>query len=234
MSARETQQRILDAAERLFARNGFAATSLRNVTGEAGVNLAAVHYHFGSKEALVAAVFARRLRPLNDERLGLLAAAEEEARQAGEPAPTVERILSALVVPTASLAAREAGELSLLAGLLGRVNDESCADLVRSLHGQFEAVTSRFLEALAGSLPDLAQDELYMRFHFVIGTVASSLGAPRRLELLSGGSVDTHDLGALADSLVTFLAAALRAPHCAPPPAPDPQATEDHPLEGAR
>lgn len=209
MSARETQLRILDAAERLFARRGFAAMSLRNVTGEAGVNLAAVHYHFGSKEALIAAVFARRLGPLNDERLRLLAHAQS---QTGDDGPSVETILETLILPTAHLARREAGGLSLLAGLLGRVHDETCARVVDSVHEQFATVSHRYLTALGRALPHLAHAELCSRFHFVVGAVASSLGDRRRLEFLCGGSVDANDIGALATRLVAFLAAGLRAP----------------------
>jgi AcrR family transcriptional regulator len=209
VSARQTQQRILDAAEKLFARHGFAATSLRNVTGEADVNLAAVHYHFGSKEALIGAVFARRLGPLNDECLHRLADAES---QAGPQGPTVEVILRTLIQPTAELARREAGRLSLLAGLLGRVNDETCAQLVHASDIHFAALYRRYLALLSSSLPHLSPAELNARFHFLIGAMASSLGDPRRIELLTGARVDAPDLDTLSDRLVTFLAAGLHAP----------------------
>ena len=74
-----TKDRILDTAERLFARDGFEATSLRSITAEAGVNLAAINYHFQSKEALVQAVIGRRMGPMNDRRLALLDAYEAQA-----------------------------------------------------------------------------------------------------------------------------------------------------------
>ena len=209
MSARQTRQRILDAAEKLFARHGFAATSLRNVTGEADVNLAAVHYHFGSKEALIGAVFARRLGPLSEECLSRLADAES---QAGPQGPTVEAILHTLIQPTAELARREAGRLSLLAGLLGRVDDETCAELGNSTHIHFAAASRRYLEVLSSSLPHLSPPELNARFHFLIGAMASSLADPRRIELLSGAHVDAADLDSFSDRLVTFLAAGLHAP----------------------
>src|SRR5512143_118352 len=92
----ETKDRILDAAERLFAEHGFDATSLRMITAEAGVNLAAVNYHFRSKDALIEAVFSRCIRPLNRERLRLLAAVEEAS---GGAPPRLEDVIRAFVTP---------------------------------------------------------------------------------------------------------------------------------------
>ena len=91
--ASETKERILDVAERLFADRGFAATSTRDITGEASVNLAAVNYHFGSKEALLESVLERRFRPINENRIALL---DELERAAGREGPDVEDILTAL------------------------------------------------------------------------------------------------------------------------------------------
>lgn len=79
----DTRERILDAAERLFMESGYEGTSMRMITGEAEVNLAAVNYHFGSKEALLREVFRRRLSWLNRERLSALNELEEKAN--GEP-----------------------------------------------------------------------------------------------------------------------------------------------------
>src|SRR5438093_11752936 len=92
----DTKQRILDSAERLFAAHGFEGTSLRNIIGDAKVNLAAIHYHDHSKEALLEAVILRRLAPLNQQRLEMLAACEQAAR--GKP--SVEAILEAFIAPT--------------------------------------------------------------------------------------------------------------------------------------
>jgi len=93
----DTKERILDTAERLFSEQGYAATSLRGIIAEAGVNLAAVHYHFHSKEALLEAVILRRSVPANRERLALLSRFEEEAD--GNP-PALEKVIEAFVSPT--------------------------------------------------------------------------------------------------------------------------------------
>src|SRR5882724_8376827 len=95
-----SQNRILDAAEELFAKRGFNATSMRLITTHAKVNLAAVNYHFGSKEALYADMMARRLRPINEARLASLARAEQEA--AGQPVP-LARVIELLVRPVFEL-----------------------------------------------------------------------------------------------------------------------------------
>src|SRR5437867_413927 len=90
----DTKQRILDSAERLFAQSGFAATSLRSIIADAKVNLAAIHYHYHSKEALFDAVILRRLEPINRERLELLDAYE---RSAADGKASLEQILEAFL-----------------------------------------------------------------------------------------------------------------------------------------
>src|SRR5437868_10883477 len=102
----DTKQRILDVAEQLFADNGFAGTSLRRIIAAAEVNLAAVHYHFRSKESLLEAVLMRRMVPLNDERLALLNQLEQEAR--GEGAD-LEEILVAFIGPPMRLILNPSG-----------------------------------------------------------------------------------------------------------------------------
>src|SRR5438105_15736421 len=92
----DTKQRILDSAERLFAQHGFAATSLRTIIADAKVNLAAIHYHFHSKEALLDAVILRRLGPVNQERLKLLDACEASAL---DGRPNLESVLEAFIAP---------------------------------------------------------------------------------------------------------------------------------------
>jgi len=92
----DTKTRLLDAAETLFADHGIAETSLRDITTHAAANLAAVNYHFGGKDGLLAAVFDRRLSPVNQARLELLEAFESAA--GGHPVP-LEQILYANMAP---------------------------------------------------------------------------------------------------------------------------------------
>src|ERR1700689_3627548 len=110
-----TKDRILNAAERLFARDGFEATSLRAITAEAGVNLAAVNYHFQSKEALVQAVIGRRMGPVTARRLALLDAYEAEA---GDAAVPLEKLLDAFLRPVVEMVGSHAHEFVPLIGRL--------------------------------------------------------------------------------------------------------------------
>src|SRR5208282_530434 len=116
-----TKDRILDTAERLFSEQGYAATSLRGIIAAAGVNLAAVHYHFHSKEALLEAVILRRALPANQERLALLDRCEEEA---GDGPPALEEIIEAFVAPTFRMALDPAAGGMVFMRLLGRLHAE--------------------------------------------------------------------------------------------------------------
>src|ERR1041385_1313233 len=91
-----TKERILDTAEKLFSEQGYDATSLRQIINEAGVNLAAIHYHFGSKEELLDELIMRRAVPVNEKRIELLNAVLAEA---GNGPPAIEKVLEAFFVP---------------------------------------------------------------------------------------------------------------------------------------
>jgi AcrR family transcriptional regulator len=188
-----TRDRILEAAERLFGEQGAGATSLRAVTAAAGVNVAAIHYHFGSKEALLAAVLERHVAPINRERLERLDALAGDAR--------VEEILEALLAP--ALAGSHADpELRRVAAILQSEPLETVRALVDEVFGE---VTERFVAALARALPDLSRSELRLRFHFVIGVMLHVLSD--RIEI-DGPRLSER---ALLRRMVAFLAAGLRA-----------------------
>src|SRR5690349_3690757 len=97
----DTKLKIIEAAERLIARQGYNATSLRQVIGEAGVNLAAIHYHFGSKEELLGAIVARKAEPVNARRMILLDAVQQTA---GGGSAHLAAILEAFLMPMADAA----------------------------------------------------------------------------------------------------------------------------------
>ena len=132
----DTKEKMLRAAESLFSEHGFTATSVRMITAEADVNLAAMHYHFGSKEKLIIELFAWRLDPLNRERLELLDQFEAEA---GEEPPALERILEAFVGPPIRLSRDPVLEPkggiadNVLIDVLSAVFElDACANLVAS------------------------------------------------------------------------------------------------------
>ena len=159
----ETDTRILllDAAERLFAEAGFAATSLRNITAAAGVNLASVNYHFGSKDALLEAVIQRRLGPVNDERLRRL---EELEGQAGTEPLNLEKALRCFLEPPFEKM-REWGESGrLFMRVVGRIHSDTNPKMAAMFLKQFEETLKRFTSALQRALPQLAPQEVSRRF----------------------------------------------------------------------
>ncbi len=209
MPPRGTKHRILNAAEALFAERGFEATSLRAITTSAEANLAAVNYHFGSKQELVKAVLERRVRPMNEERLRLLHACEAEA---GGGNPTLESILAAFLKPPFEMCHRQNGGGAVIVRLFGRTYTEPGDELWKLFIGQFREVLERFGSALSRALPELPRRELFWRMHFMVATLIQTLADMRRLEMISGGECDPTDFDAAVERLVPFLAAGLRAP----------------------
>ena len=207
---KDTKERILDAAEGLFAAHGFADTSLRKIVREAKVNLASVHYHFHSKEALLEAVVLRRAEPLDRERLELLDAFER--RHEGHP--SVEEVLEAFILPTAHLMQDPAGGGLRFAELLARLHAEAASG---SIHAQivkkhFGRAAERFVMALARALPDLPLAEIFWRANFAVGVVSQVLRSPRQLGIISGGLCRASDFDGAVQRAIAFTAAGFRAP----------------------
>ncbi len=204
----DTRERILDAAEALFAEQGFANTSLRAITTAAGANLAAVNYHFGSKDQLLREVYARRIEPLNRDRLARLAALE-----AGGGQPTVGAILEAFIVPTLAVCADPARGGERFARLLGRMYAESSEPLREFIHGLYVETLDRYKNALALALPWLPREELYWRLHFVLGVLSYTMAGTDMMKLISNCRLDDPaDTERLLSRLLPFLSAGLEAP----------------------
>jgi AcrR family transcriptional regulator len=201
-----TKDRILDAAERLFGDRGFTDTSLRTITTEAGANLAAVNYYFQSKDALIQAVFARRLGPLNQERVAMLDACE--ARAGDGPLP-IEDVLRAFLEPPLKIGHERA---STFGRLLGRMYIDPGDIFERIVPEQFGAIKARFLRAFRRALPDLPPEEMFWRVHFLIGTLAYTMAGLHHLKVTSEGLCDASDPDTILKRLIPFLAAGFSAP----------------------
>jgi AcrR family transcriptional regulator len=228
-----TRRRMLEAAERLFLEHGFDGTSLRMLTTAAGVNLAAVNYHFGGKEELFRAMLAARLDPLNRERIALLA--EYEGAAGGRPLEC-ETLLNALFVPTLELArrAKHAGAHTDFLRLLGRAYVDPSPVLRRFLSERYAPMVARFKDAFARALPQFPKRELSWRLHFMMGALAYTLAGTDAWKLIAALSADKapdRSPGRGADDreadamllrrLAPFLVAGLKAP------LPEPQAGEE-------
>ena len=205
-----TQDRILDTAEALFMEHGFEATSLRAITAAAAVNLAAVNYHFGSKEELFEAVLKRRLDPMNQRRVELLDQLERESGPAG---PGCERILAALFVPALELARdRRVGGSNFLR-LLGRAYADPAPFIRRFLSAQYATMIARFKAAFGRALPHLPKKELSWRLHFIMGALSYTLAGTDALKLIAElNPRETANDEILLKRLAPFLLAGLKAP----------------------
>ena len=205
-----TKVRILDTAEELFMEHGFEATTLRQITAAAGVNLAAVHYHFGGKEELFEAVLTRRLDPMNQERVALLTRFEHAAA----PNPlSCEKILAAMFIPALKLARDPQRGGKNFLRLLGRAYADPAPFIRRFLSDQYAVMIARFKAAFRRALPQLPKKELSWRLHFVMGALSYALAGTDALKLiaaLSPGDADDDEM--LLRRLAPFLIAGLKAP----------------------
>jgi AcrR family transcriptional regulator len=193
-----TQTRILDSAEYLVSESGVNGASLRAIVAHAGVNTAAVHYHFGSKYGLLEAVFARRIVPIAEERLALLADCREGA---GHP-PLLHQIISAFLEPGMRGSHGGATFARLRARMAADASDETRALLAK----YFDHSSDLFLRALADALPHLPARDLHWRFHFLLGTMVYTMANPGRIQALTGHACDPSDMDAALAYLVPFLA----------------------------
>jgi AcrR family transcriptional regulator len=204
----DTKTRILDAAELLFMEHGYEATSLRQLTTAAGVNLAAVNYHFGSKEVLFQAVLTRRLDPMNQERIELLEKLERDADGKGI---ACEKLLFAMLIPALRLARDEQRGGKHFLKVLGRAYADPAPFIRQFLSAQYAEMINRYKEAFLRALPHLSRQELTWRLHFVMGALSYTLAGTDALKMLSQFA-STENVDVMLQRLAPFLVAGLKAP----------------------
>jgi len=209
VSDRTTRDIILDTAERRFAEEGFAATSLRAIIKEAGVNTAAVHYHFGSKEDLIQEVIARRVEPLNRERLETLDALE--AASAPDPAP-LEKIVEAFLSPVMDIHHASPEDAEIFRKLVGRVAMDATIEQRSRITRLFEGVGHRFSAALKRVLPHLSEDDLFWRLHFMVGAMSFAISMPHGEKCPGNLASPGGSTQELRERLLLFIAGGLNAP----------------------
>ena len=201
-SARE---RILHAAEQLFAEHGMSGVGLRAISAAAQVNLASIAYHFGSKDGLLEALFALRAAPIAEARLRLLTEAEQHA--AG--APALEDILDAFVRPAITMGSQRNGGPAF-GRLRARLATEPETLSRKILSAAFDASSHRFIDAIANALPKLPRAEVEWRFHFMLGAMYYTMANSGRIQALTGGRCDPGDVKRALRHMIPFLAAGFR------------------------
>jgi len=202
---RTTKEKLMDAAEKLFARQGFHGTSLREITAEAGVDLALVNYHFGGKKPLLAAVLERRGAVLNEARLTRL----KEVRAAAVPrAASTAAVVGAFFDPILERLAHAGPGWHNYFSLLAWVNNSP--EWGRKLMSKtFNSTVREFIQALKESLPEAAPEDIYWGYNFLTGALTLSLAETGRLDELSDGLCRSTDVAALKARLGPFVAAGL-------------------------
>lgn len=196
-----TKDRIIEAAEILFALNGYDGTSLRDITERASVNVAAVNYHFGSKEKLLIELLDRIIAPINTERLEML----EEASTDGPP--DLEQILTAFLLPDLTSLNRLRARNPDLPRFVSRMYSEASPLMGKIVGRQFAEISERFGEAFARALPELSPAEISFRLSCIVGIVVylfAGVEAPGVAPLATGDvNTDLARLLAVTRSIMT-------------------------------
>src|ERR1700704_3804924 len=198
MASDHTRTAILSAAERLYADRGFADVTLRDIVAAADVNLAAVNYHFGSKDELIAELFVTRSLATNRERLNELKAAEE----AGGGRASIDSILRALVGPTLRGCLGPDRERSTAARFMIRASIESVPPIRRIKNREIDHLR-KFAAAMRRSLPGRDQVDLYWGLHFALAMAHQTIRDSERLTKLSEGKCDLDDVEGIVERVVS-------------------------------
>ena len=206
MPSDRTRAAILDAAERLYAERGFSDVTLRDIVGAAGVNLAAVNYHFGSKDELIAELFVTRSLATNRERLNELKAAEEK----GGGRASIEAILHALVGPTLRGCLGPDREGSTAARFMIRASIESVPPIRRIKNREVDHLR-KFAAAMRRAMPASSDTELYWGLHFALAMAHHTIREKERLLRLSEGKCDLDDVEDVVARVVSVATMALAA-----------------------
>jgi AcrR family transcriptional regulator len=203
----QTPERILATAEEMFAEQGYWGVSLRSITRASGVNIAAIHYHFGSKQELLERIFEKRCAPMNAERFRLLA----ECREGPDRPPLLEQILEAYLRPSFIWPSDPDGARRFLRlrAVLSHEHETLAADLI-SRH--FNEVSRTFMRAIVDVLPQFTEEEVFWRFQFLLAAQYYTLSNPGRIVILSEGKCDPSDAEESLRHMVPFCAAVFRAP----------------------
>ena len=214
----DTSERILDVAEHEFMAYGYEGTSMRMITSKAEVNLAAINYHFGSKEGLLREVFRRRLDWLNSERLAVLDALEEQANGAPlKPSQILEAFFGTLL----RIGEDEARGGMIFLRLHGRTLTDPSEFIRAFFASEYVDVIDRYKLALFRALPDVPKAEIVWRLHFMLGAVSYAIAGTDILKVITGHEISDisgqeadakSEAKRLSERLMPFLLGGLRAP----------------------
>ncbi|HEY0688370.1 MAG TPA: TetR family transcriptional regulator [Kribbella sp.] len=197
--AESTRERLLNIAEQRFGEGGYEGTSLRAITVAAAANIAAVNYHFGSKEALLRAAVTRAMAPVNIERRRRLDQLEAKGQ------PTVEQLIRAFIEPGLDVILRRGERGRVVARFIGRVAFDPSRRIRELYSAEADPVEARYLAALQAALSQAAPESVAFGYLNMLGLLAM-----HQSQALSRapGMEEVEDPGRLAENLIAFLVAA--------------------------
>lgn len=214
--ATETRERILDAATRLFTNNGYAGTSVRMITREAEVPVALVNYHFGSKQGLMEAVFARALGSSGENRVKYLEKLEQESK--GKPLP-VKVLVEAFLTSALRLTQRDDLSGTVFKQLVARAFYEPGPGTETFFPEEYAETIERYKRAFAKTLPGLSEEEIIWRMYFMVGIVAYVIAGKDTMRITHLYGLNAKLSGTPAEvlqRLVPFLVAGFNAGNTTP------------------
>ena len=202
---KDTAERILNAAEELFSEKGFAETSLRNITTQAGVNLAAVNYHFGSKKSLIQAVFARYLTPFSHQ---FSLELDNIEHQQNSP----EQLLRLLITTLSKSGLENSKKFGVFMRLLGLAYAQGQGHLRKFLTAEYGSVFSRYMKEINRITPQLTPMERFWRIHFMLGSAVFAMSSVDSLMAMADHDLNMKtDVDDVVSQLLPFLASGLMA-----------------------
>lgn len=209
MGAADVRLKILDAAERLFAERGYHGASMRQISEAAETSLSLVQYHFGAKEALLGAVFERRIAGINQERLSRLDKAEQATRSRSHP--NLEDVLRAFLEPAVLLAGDRKQGGAYYAQLMGQLLNDPQPHARKIAREHTDPIARQTMRVLSLALPEISSDALAWCYVFSVGAMVSAASPTGRVKLLSSGKAKPDEVGRIIELLVPFIAGGLRA-----------------------
>ena len=201
-----TRDRIIDAAEQLFAEWGYNGVSIRMIARAASSNLAAISYHFGDKKGLLREIFSRRVKPISEERIKALEAALAEAKDGDIDLPAVIR---AFIAPSVRVIRGDLGGQNFRR-LAGRASTDPTPEVRKVIYEIYDAVALRYVEVLRKACPRLSDQEFYWRLTFLYGVLLYANADTGRVQQLAGDRFDSRDPETAIDCMVQFLTAGLQ------------------------
>lgn len=204
MTEPNTKEKILDSAEHLFANKGLKETSVRDITSHADVHLAAVNYHFKTKDGLLRALMDRRMKPLNRQRVDLL---DHYEKRFGKGSVPVEHAVYALVAPEIIMCFESPNFIKITGQIVSHPDEETYTIFLSN----YEVVFAKIKDILAFSMPDLSDEDLMWRLHFATGSMIHTLTNNAGLKSLSNGVCELKDQEEIVNKLISFCTAGLKA-----------------------